>query len=904
MKWLHNNWPKILGWWSALSTLRKCCYAGTVFFAAILSAASGAPGRILVGFWEVANFVFLARVVIWAVPNFRTVFSARGPAVRWSLTLAPLMALVLNAGVEQFLIRYTDFTLPGMLFLILLLFLFLPLAFLFSVALGILGAAIGGFGGRRSAHPETAAKAGLAGIWLTLLAIGLCLWSGQWLGFSGSRSDVLFLGLPILASWLGPATRRFEAAHVGDRIIRGLQEYFLLPIQIRGRRRTLDLRKPVCALAGFLLVSALSGLGFLSGMQASSQVWLIAQRQLLGRQVQNLQTEPAAKPQKPLVILEWDNASVGRACAESSESAVQAQLIGRLTEWKVLRLVVPPPSLELSPGMDRLAQQPLPPGTDVLARNARDLPQLRSALSNSATTILAMPRRADSPASGDFLAGLFEGMRPDSTSSDDGGTNQSSTQSLLAGLRASARRLATDSLIAFRSASLPAISLRQQPGNPHPLPVLLASAQDGAGEPRVELLDPRTARINGRTFALIDESALLVDFTRLTRGQGILRVPIDAVLDDKRIYAPTETGNSAWIPARDLLHDKLVFLEPLVSQLRTTPVGEISRMELIALATGTLLNEPGLVRPPDWIILLWSFFCAWLVTVVCGWTGWSGSWRLPIILFLILGVTVGGIIVLIWIDPVLPLTSALWTFLLLAQVGLMLERYAKNQNRAVLQRFVAPEIVQDLLEDPHTRLALGGKRERLAVLFADVRGFSRFAEEHSPEEVIKVVNAYLQVMTDALFRFGGLLDKYTGDGLMALFRIGDAGDQGVVNALRAALAMRDASLKLSADRTEGGDKSLQVGIALHVGEAVVGLVGNTSRQVNFTALGHTVVVAARLQSLAMGGEAIISQEVRLAVGEEFDLESREPVQVKGVSAPVRCYLVRFAKPPVAPQSEL
>ena len=54
----------------------------------------------------------------------------------------------------------------------------------------------------------------------------------------------------------------------------------------------------------------------------------------------------------------------------------------------------------------------------------------------------------------------------------------------------------------------------------------------------------------------------------------------------------------------------------------------------------------------------------------------------------------------------------------------------------------------------------------------------------------------------------------------------------------------------------------------------------------------------------MGGEAIISQEVRLAVGEEFDLESREPVQVKGVSAPVRCYLVRFAKPPVAPQSEL
>ena len=324
-------------------------------------------------------------------------------------------------------------------------------------------------------------------------------------------------------------------------------------------------------------------------------------------------------------------------------------------------------------------------------------------------------------------------------------------------------------------------------------------------------------------------------------------------------------------------------------------------MELMALATNTLLNDPGLVRPADWKILLWSFFCAGLVTLVCGWTGWSGSWRLPIILFLILAVTVAGIILRSWIDPILPLASALWTFLLLAQVGLMLERYAKNQNRAVLQRFVAPEIVQDLLEDPQTRLALGGKRERVAVLFADVRGFSRFAEQHSPEEVIKVVNAYLQVMTDALYHFGGLLDKYTGDGLMALFRIGVAGDRGVANALRAALAMRDATLKLSADRIAGGHKSLQVGIALHVGEAVVGLVGNTSRQVNFTALGHTVVVAARLESLAMGGEAIISEDVRLAVGDGFELESREPVQVKGISTPVRCYLVRFARPTVASQ---
>ena len=152
-----------------------------------------------------------------------------------------------------------------------------------------------------------------------------------------------------------------------------------------------------------------------------------------------------------------------------------------------------------------------------------------------------------------------------------------------------------------------------------------------------------------------------------------------------------------------------------------------------------------------------------------------------------------------------------------------------------------------------------------------------------------VVNAYLEVMTEALHQHGGILDKYTGDGLMALFRV-DRG-VGVAQAVRAALAMRDAVLALSADRSSGGDKSLQVGISMHVGEAVVGLVGNPERQVNFTALGHTVVVAARLQTQAGGGEVVVSQEVHEAAGPEFDMTPRPAVRVKGVSHPVVPYLV-------------
>jgi len=243
----------------------------------------------------------------------------------------------------------------------------------------------------------------------------------------------------------------------------------------------------------------------------------------------------------------------------------------------------------------------------------------------------------------------------------------------------------------------------------------------------------------------------------------------------------------------------------------------------------------------------------------------------------------------VWLDPVFPCVASTVTFLLVTQLTFRMEQSAKERNRFLLDRFVAPQVVDELLAPGMANFGVGGRRERVTVLFADVRGFTQFAERHSPEEGMKVVNAYLEVMTEALHRHGGILDKYTGDGLMALFRE----ERGVtaVDAVRGALAMRDAALALSVDRTAGGDNSLQVGISLHVGEAVVGLVGNPERQVNFTALGHTVVVAARLQTQAGGGEVVVSREVQEAVGDAFDLSPRTPVIVKGISQPVVPFVV-------------
>ena len=180
------------------------------------------------------------------------------------------------------------------------------------------------------------------------------------------------------------------------------------------------------------------------------------------------------------------------------------------------------------------------------------------------------------------------------------------------------------------------------------------------------------------------------------------------------------------------------------------------------------------------------------------------------------------------------------------------------------------------------------------MIFVDVRGFSHFAEKRTPEEVVATMNRYLAAMTDALNAHEGILDKYTGDGLMALFLV-DNEAKDVLRAVQATQAMAQAAYQVAQTmRAEGGDE-LAVGMGLHYGEAVVGLVGHPTRQVNYTALGHTVVVAARLQTLAEGGEIILSEAVYKALPSgSITSEAGEAVTVKGVTEPVPIYRLKIA----------
>jgi adenylate cyclase len=160
--------------------------------------------------------------------------------------------------------------------------------------------------------------------------------------------------------------------------------------------------------------------------------------------------------------------------------------------------------------------------------------------------------------------------------------------------------------------------------------------------------------------------------------------------------------------------------------------------------------------------------------------------------------------------------------------------------------------------------------------------------------VIEATNDYLTALTEAVHAQGGILDKYTGDGLMALFLTrGETPRDTVQRALWAALEMQRAASAVSEARATAGLTALAFGIGLHYGEAVVGFVGHPNR-LDYTALGHTVVVSQRLQSIAGGGEVVVSEAVGGLLGGEVPLRAGDPVTVKGLSAPVVPY--RLAPP--------
>jgi adenylate cyclase len=202
----------------------------------------------------------------------------------------------------------------------------------------------------------------------------------------------------------------------------------------------------------------------------------------------------------------------------------------------------------------------------------------------------------------------------------------------------------------------------------------------------------------------------------------------------------------------------------------------------------------------------------------------------------------------------------------------------KHLLRDTISRYVSPEMCQEILSNP-ALLQLGGRRQEVTVLFADIKGFTAMSESMAPEEVVEVLNAHFTEMVDLVFKHKGTLDKYVGDALMAVFGVPvplpDAAN-------RAAACAADMQRRLAKLKAKGLTPIEGMRIGINTGEAIVGNIGSDKRM-DFTVIGDVVNVAARLQELAKELEAdtLLSEATRRELKGKFNLVAEEAVILRG-----------------------
>jgi adenylate cyclase len=204
-------------------------------------------------------------------------------------------------------------------------------------------------------------------------------------------------------------------------------------------------------------------------------------------------------------------------------------------------------------------------------------------------------------------------------------------------------------------------------------------------------------------------------------------------------------------------------------------------------------------------------------------------------------------------------------------------RERRDMLQSIFGRFVATPIVEQLLKNPD-QLQLGGQLQPVTVMFADLEGFTSLSERVEPDELLQILNQYHSLLVKIIITYGGTVDKFLGDGIMALYNTPVEQEDHVDRALKTALHIHDEIYWFHQKLEE--PQRLKVNFGIHTGSAVVGNVG-TESIMDFTAVGDTVNVAARLQSEAHGGRIFVTQNVFDLAGDYLFGKARGKIKIRG-----------------------
>ena len=395
-------------------------------------------------------------------------------------------------------------------------------------------------------------------------------------------------------------------------------------------------------------------------------------------------------------------------------------------------------------------------------------------------------------------------------------------------------------------------------------------AQLATGQSGPVTIRPESVQVGGLNVITAGPHLLEINF-----ASGFPTIPAVDVLNGD--FAPgTFDGKIALVGATALGLGDLV----------ATPVDKSNRqpgVEVHANALNTILTGNYISTEPTTATLVWVFLIAVLIALATlyfrPWLSVLGALALLVGYFALVFQRFDSGTVMNMVYPPLALPISYVAALGVRYFTEVRERkYVTN----VFGRYLAKDVVDEVLTSPEGAVAtLSGASRPLAVLFADLRGFTAASEHAAPTAVVNALNEYLEAMTRAVVEEQGTVDKFMGDCVMAFWGAPRVDADMVIRSVRAGMKMLDYVDEAVTHGRAGELKVKGVGVGLSFGEAVVGNIGSTER-LDYTAIGDTVNTASRVCGVAAGGEIVVTEEFAEALpADEFRLAPMPPLKVKG-----------------------
>lgn len=344
--------------------------------------------------------------------------------------------------------------------------------------------------------------------------------------------------------------------------------------------------------------------------------------------------------------------------------------------------------------------------------------------------------------------------------------------------------------------------------------------------------------------------------------------------------------------AADELRGKIVIIGTAATGLhdvRVTPLDSLQPgMEIMATAIDNLKNQRQMQRLPQagvallalaGILLLAQAFVRGGNAVVVG---------SVLALLSLMGLSASYLLVdALYLLPVLTPLLLWWlAYFSFALHEYLRERKSREQAVQLFSRFVNPHVVKELVA--HGGLSRAGESRQITILFSDIRGFTTLSEKRTPQQVVELLNRYFTLQVEVVFRHGGSLDKFIGDCIMAFWGAPLDDPDHARHAVAAALEMAEVLQRFKKELGEE-DADFDVGIGIHTGPAVVGLIGSDQRR-EYTAIGDTVNLGSRIEGLTKGvSRVLVSRETMEACGDAFDFKAYGSYNVKGREQPVELF---------------